>query len=193
MGGGGVIYHYDGLAWSSMMHDPIPLLNAVWGTGSANVYAVGEQGAILHYGGSVWRKLPIDRSAQYAAVWGSGPEDIYVAGTEAVIGPPGLPPTARPIVLHYDGQAWLTSVTPTYFTGLCGPDSNDLFATSFDGLFHFDGNSWLRVGAPLNVALFGIWGDDDGAVSVVGNSGAILHASNPAPNRESNFIPLTHR
>jgi hypothetical protein len=57
----GIIFHYDGNAWSSMMAPGIEIggtfrgmmawLNGVWATSGTDVFAVGDYGSILHYDG----------------------------------------------------------------------------------------------------------------------------------------------
>ena len=50
--GGSIILHYNGKTWSTMTDNvPTNLFLKVWGTSSANVFAVDSQGTIVHYCG----------------------------------------------------------------------------------------------------------------------------------------------
>jgi hypothetical protein len=60
-------------------------LNAVWGTGAANVYVAGAAGTIVRWDGA---KLTLEKpltTYTLNAVWGSGPDDVWAASTPSVI------------------------------------------------------------------------------------------------------------
>lgn len=57
--GGGVVWHYDGAAWSAvdlsaLREGGIPQLFKVWGRAADDVYAVGFRGIVLHWNGRAW-------------------------------------------------------------------------------------------------------------------------------------------
>ena len=68
-----------------MSSPTVERLSAVWGSGPADVHAVGVYGTILHYGGTVWTQIRYPTSAWLAAVWGSGPADVIAAGSGGTI------------------------------------------------------------------------------------------------------------
>ncbi|HET6577559.1 MAG TPA: hypothetical protein VFG66_04515 [Gemmatimonadales bacterium] len=80
----GVVWHYDGTAWTPMSLPSAAVLNEVWGTSPTDVFAVGEDGAVLHYDGSAWTVTSPTRSA-LLAVWGSSPGDVFAAGAGGTI------------------------------------------------------------------------------------------------------------
>jgi hypothetical protein len=47
--GNGSIEHWDGSAWSAAANPTSNALHAVWGSGPADVWAVGIDGTIVHY------------------------------------------------------------------------------------------------------------------------------------------------
>ena len=62
-----------------------PWLLGVWGSGPADVYAVGRPGLLLHYDGSAWELQDASRQDTLTAVWGSGPGDVWVCGFHGLI------------------------------------------------------------------------------------------------------------
>ena len=60
-------------------------LDAVWGTSSSDVYAVGWEGTILHYDGTEWSAMPSGTTAHLHDVWGMSSSDFYAVGAYGVI------------------------------------------------------------------------------------------------------------
>jgi hypothetical protein len=77
------IWHFDGTSWSAMsVPSGETVLNDVWGTSAADVYAVGDDGLVLHFDGAAWTGTPqADRTL--LAVWGSAPDNVYAVGLGA--------------------------------------------------------------------------------------------------------------
>lgn len=69
-----------GLSWT--LEDSTTTWRGVWGSGAANVYAVGNAGKVGHRTASgTWLySASIATSNNLLSVWGAGPSDIYVAG-----------------------------------------------------------------------------------------------------------------
>jgi len=78
-------------------------LYGVWGTSTANVYAVGAAGRILHFDGSSWTSMNSPTRARVSRISGSGANDVWAAGDT--------------VVLHFDGSAW-KSVTSSIADGI---------------------------------------------------------------------------
>src|SRR5262249_9204126 len=68
-----------GKTWTKQTSADAPDLNAVWGSGKDDVYAVGDGGAILHStdSGKTWATQTSDLGAIHA-IWGSGKDDIFL-------------------------------------------------------------------------------------------------------------------
>jgi hypothetical protein len=81
----GTMWHYDGSRWSRVDLPPLDeILYEVWGTGPADVFAVGESGTVLHFDGTAWTATrPTSRSL--LGVWGSSPSDVYAVGNRGTI------------------------------------------------------------------------------------------------------------
>ncbi len=102
-------------------------LEALWGFGPNDIWAVGAQGVIRRWtGGDAWTVVPSPVSADLHAVWGSRPDDVWAAGDDGV-------------VLHWEGTTW--SVIPTPYAAENRPR---LYAVSGTG-----GDVWIAGEATL--------------------------------------------
>jgi hypothetical protein len=149
--------------------NPLPQgndLNAVWGSGSNDVFAVGDYGTILHYDGTKWTIISSGTTEGLYAIWGSGSNDIFAVGS-------------RGKVLHYNGSAWTTMTSGINYNrlyGVWGSGPNDVFAVGEYGtILHYNGTKWTIISSGTTEDLYGIWGSGPNDVFTVGGSGAILH------------------
>ena len=60
-------------------------LTSVWGSSSADVWAVGSGGTIVHWNGAAWAATPSGTRNTLRAVAGSGPGDVFVASTTDLV------------------------------------------------------------------------------------------------------------
>ncbi len=89
----------DPLTLVEMNSSSLRRLDALWGSGANDIWAVGAQGVIRHYtGGDAWTVVPSPVTEDLHGVWGSRADDVWAVGDDGV-------------VLHWDGTAW--SVIPT--------------------------------------------------------------------------------
>jgi hypothetical protein len=73
--------------WTDQSPTGVPhFLNAIFGTGPGDLYAVGEAGTILHStGNGQWTAEGSGTMENLLGVWASGPNDVYVVGTNNTI------------------------------------------------------------------------------------------------------------
>lgn len=109
-------------------------LNAVWGSGPSDVWAVGGFGTIRHFDGTAWQIVDSPTADDLNAVWGSGPNDVWAAGDYGTI-------------LHFDGMTWRPTSTAwplgqkPHLYGIWGSAPNDVWVVGQEGtLVHFAGN-----------------------------------------------------
>ncbi len=107
-------------------------LEAVWGSGPDDVWAVGRRGTIRHTarGSSVWTVITSPTTNDLHAVWGSGPNDVWAAGDIGTI-------------LHYDGTSWSLATlalpngdTPTNLFGIWGSSQEDVWIVGEGLILH---------------------------------------------------------
>lgn len=124
------VLHWNGRRWSkapnSTQHEPgsgdplldVPLwssddLSDVWGSGAADIWAVGKQGGgpyhdgyplLLHWDGRQWIRLAAPPGeGGLGAVWGTAADDVWAVGSHG-------------LVLHFDGKAWSRVSVPSDVT-----------------------------------------------------------------------------
>ena len=86
-----------GAAWKPMSNCPTtgtcPSITAMWGSGPADIWAVGPSGTALHTKGIAagdggvpsWTAFDSQASGELRAVWGSGPGDVWAVGAGGAI------------------------------------------------------------------------------------------------------------
>ena len=105
-----VLVHWDGAAWTVT---PLPDtgtstgLFKIWGTGPADITAVGDRGLALHHDGADWTVQPTNDLADLISVWGRGPAEQLAVGGRA---------NGR--LARWDGAAWTGETLP--IPGLSG-------------------------------------------------------------------------
>jgi hypothetical protein len=155
--------------WRNMYSGTDSFLKAIWGSGAADIYAVGEGGTAIHYDGISWKAVKdLQKSGQiWSGVWGSSPHDVYVVGQG----------DASPI-MHFDGDRWqaMNSGATRPVRAVWGNSPDDVFAVGDAGLLlHNDGKGWMPMRAIDGVNFLGIAGDLGGRTRfIVGDGGTIL-------------------
>lgn len=127
-------------------------LNAVWGTSTSNVFAVGDGGTTVHFDGDSWRLMESGTSADLLDVWGWSGDKVWAVGRAGTI-------------LRSDGSGWtpVESGTTADLSAVWGPSPHDVYAVG-DGILHYDGTGWRTVVATGHFT--DIWGADSGEMMV---------------------------
>ena len=155
-------WHYDGNAWSEQPAGVQPYtLTDVWGSGPADVFAVGDAGTIVHYDGESWSSMESGTEESLFAVWGSGPADVFAVGWAGTI-------------VHYDGVDWTPQ--PVQSSGrlrsVWGSGGSDVYVVGDKStILHYDGIDWEAEGSLLGEGftdLYGVSGSGPGLVIAVG-------------------------
>jgi hypothetical protein len=153
-------------------------LQAIWGSSSTDVFAVGSKGTILHYDGSSWNRMNSGTTYLLRGVWGSSPSDVFAVGHNWEL----------EIILHYDGTSWseMSRGTMMGLYSVWGSSPSDVFAVGegvrhYDGnswndtILHYDGSIWSSMSSGTTDLLYDIWVSSHTDVFVVGDGGTILH------------------
>lgn len=75
----GLIFHWDGTAWSQENSGTTVALTDVWGSGDGTVYATGHDGVILRRQGTTWSAMNTGSDADFFSV-GSFQDVLYACG-----------------------------------------------------------------------------------------------------------------
>ena len=151
----------------------------MWGSGSNDVYAVGQNGTIVHTSnqGASWESLQSGTQATLGGVWGTSAGNVYVAGYTVTLNPT----TISGLVLHSidGGGTWTPAVLTAddcLLTAIWGSAPNDLYAVGGSYIFHGDGTgAWTNeYTAAGGASLASVWGSSGSDIYVVGSNGAEL-------------------
>jgi hypothetical protein len=98
-------------------------LQAIWGSGTSDIWAVGDSGTIVHYDGRAWAPLiqsPV--TVTLHGVWGTAANDVWAVGDSGVI-------------LHFDASGWSKAASPTTRTlrSVWGDPSGGVWAVGDTG------------------------------------------------------------
>jgi hypothetical protein len=172
----GFILHWNGVAWTySFGPASSTCMSSVWGTGPADVWAVG-QGVLMHWDGAGWTRTgPTGDVAR--SVWASSATDVWVL-QQSIIGGPNAPGS----VYHYDGANWTLVATGStaQLLAIAGTGPHDVWIVTDDNttVMHWDGELWSAIptgvtadGATMNA----VWGTGPADAWLGGGGIPILH------------------
>jgi len=126
-------------------------LDAVWGSGPNDIFAVGHSfpsgNVILHHDGSSWSEMASGTTEGLYGIWGSGPNDVFAVG--------GSYPSGSNF-LRYDGSSWSPMSGPTIsLKSVWGSGTNDVFAVGGNGtILHYS----LRHSLSASILTHPEWG-----------------------------------
>lgn len=177
------IYHYNGVYWAPMMGgmDALEPCKGICGTSSSNLYAAGGD-KIYRWDGVSWQieyqnscPDPYCNWTDLRDIWVSSTGEIFAVGSCAVEWSDihGTFYADQPLVFHYDGIEWTTSIfnlcatqcPDEYFEAVYGTSEDDVVAVGLTRMYHYDGGSWNEIvnGDPG----VDVWIASDGAGYVV--------------------------
>jgi hypothetical protein len=153
----GVVWDYDGAAWTAHHFEDGFNPHHIWGTRADDVMTVGADGT-RHYSGGAWT-APAAPGTRGQGVWGCG--GVYFAGFF-----PSTDFDGERVVARFDGSSWgKTAVVPSdnvQFSAISGTSPTNVFAAgiineaSADIAWHFDGKTWTDLDLPDCVGLYDI-------------------------------------
>lgn len=143
----GVLYRFDGTAWSTIQTPAKDVGTFVKGSGVAanDMWLVGPRGTLARWDGT---KVTSDRanvfSGDIKSAWGSSATDIWFVTDKATL-------------IHYDGTAY--QETPPIVSGfgaalnsISGTSASDIWLCGSEAnkavMFHYDGQAWTRSTVP---------------------------------------------
>ena len=158
--GTGLILHWDGHAWSKSLeltspgYGPNYALFGVWGSGSTDVWAVGQNCpadsygyaewyqctySALHWNGAAWSSATLPKEiGSLNGVWGSGPCDVWAVGA-STFDNVDASTVMQPRIVHWDCKAWSDASDSRVHGALRavgGGGPGDVWAAGDDGIFH---------------------------------------------------------
>ncbi|MBL8950426.1 MAG: hypothetical protein JNK82_06595 [Myxococcaceae bacterium] len=115
-------------------------LRGMWGAARDDAWAVGAAGTVVHYDGVRWATVDAGTTADFTAVAGASASDVWAVGDFGAS-------------MHFDGRRWepRAPAGPVDLDQLVVSARGDVWAASSRSseLFHWQGDGWKRVDAPL--------------------------------------------
>jgi hypothetical protein len=147
-----VTVHWNGSVWSTVANPALGRLNAVWGSGSGDVWAVGDNGQLpptasaIHWDGTAWSSVAGVEALQSAtAVWGAGPGDAWAVGQNGAA--------------HWDGTAWSLRMKGLVLNGVGGSSSSNVLAVGANGaLLRWNGTDLVTQNGASDGYYEFLWG-----------------------------------
>ena len=136
-------------------------LNALWGSSSTDIFAVGDKGTVIHYDGDgdnngspddIWELMNSGTDVKLLGVWGNSSTDVYAVGNSH------KEEYWKRTVIHYDGISWEEVPTGNGVTLMSpwGSATDDITAAgSFGSIMRYkewvegEGAEWKQIGGEL--------------------------------------------
>lgn len=135
----GVVLHFDGVEWITVLEEPHVGFSRVWGSGVTDVWVTGHakvptgegrtevdgHGVVRHYDGTSWSTVQAPTSAALGAVWAGSPGDVYAIADGGQSGS----------VWRYDGAGWIElELGGGGLNDIWGSPTGDVFAVAKGGV-----------------------------------------------------------
>jgi hypothetical protein len=164
-----LVLHFDGTAWKRLDPGGTDTYWWVHGTGTNDVWMVGENGRITHWDGSAFKETPSTTTATLFSVWAASPNDAWAVGGT----PGGGTNQPNDVLLHWDGASWQPSPIAkpagrTFFK-VWGTGSDNLYVVGEAGtIWHRKGTTWSAEPNPAHGTLLTVHGCSANEVYAVG-------------------------
>ena len=145
-------------------------LNAIWGSSTSDIFAVGAHGVIWRYNGSSWSAMDPGTDTHLYAVSGASSSAVWAVGWGGAI-------------YKYNGASWSpqTSGTTNHLRGVWAVDANTVFAVGFGGKIlktTNGGTDWSSLTSGTSSNLYAIEGASSSVIWAIGASGTIRKTVN---------------
>ncbi|MEO8841255.1 MAG: hypothetical protein ABI591_03710 [Kofleriaceae bacterium] len=139
-------------------------LRGMSGTGSDDVWAVGEAGTLLHYDGTKWTRVAANTHDEFQGVKSFDRDDVWAISSTSAY--------------HFDGHVW-TKVTIADFSypyAIAGSSGSNVWIAEYGGVaHHFNGSSWTKTQTPGTNILYTIWSAAPNDAWAGSNSNGLYH------------------
>ncbi len=177
-----LIAHWDGNSWTSWKLQQLGQLFALWGTSSANLYAVGSGGLIFHFDGTSWTQQQSGTTFPLRGVWGADAAHVYATGNDES--------TGQGTLLQSDGLSWKevahSSISDTLYGDMRGVWCKTPEKLTIVGSLCYEGKpgQWTLATIPSNspgphytdlAAMDAVRGDNANNLFITGFYDLIIH------------------
>ena len=115
--------------------------NAVWGSGSNDVWAAGDCGLMAHFDGNSWSTVDVG-VAYVNGLWGSSASNMYAVGGLWHLSTDNW----RQVILDLEGGDWIEVVegNDSWLLDISGSSADDVYVVGGE-FYNFDGNAWQVI------------------------------------------------
>ena len=174
--------HWNGSSYSRICIPSFGFLQGglqkLWGTSSANLFAVGGNGTIIRFDGTSWQAMESGTTVDLFDVWGSPDEStVWACGYDSDL--------SESVLLRYDGTRWEEyghsppwGVYQDLFASVWFPRTDSTFVIGNRGVFrHAQGipNGYRMLALDLSDLPYRMRGVDRNDATLVGNNGMVWH------------------
>jgi len=177
VGKGGLIVHFDGTSWKTMLNPEKDDLHAVYGTAANTIFAGGDAG-LLGYDGTAWTSLAssYDKPA-IRGIW-SNDAAFFAVG-------PGGAMRYRNKSSTYWSSVYFYPTTGKDFAAIWGTGT-ELYVVGKAGLVLkctascTQSSGWTTMTSGTSSDLQGVWGAANNDIFAVGLDGTVIHYNGTA-------------
>ncbi|GAB3399947.1 carboxypeptidase-like regulatory domain-containing protein [Flindersiella endophytica] len=150
-----ILLHWNGTAWRAVDHPCAAGLRSLDAASAGAVWAIGGSAA-CYFNGSAWTAArpappPVpDRTLLLSDVAVLSPTEAWAVGRISI--PCGENVCSAGEIQRWNGAQWTRFTTfGLDVSSVHAIAANDIWASTDDGMLHFDGQTWTRVPAPAGV------------------------------------------
>lgn len=170
---GGKVYHFDGASWNRFYTGTYDLyVRTMWMESDTSMFFGindGDSAVVLHYHDGEWTESRFFTSSRLVDIHGTSASDLYAITKEEIY--------------HFDGSSWSDPIamggweTITWKVVWCESSNSVWLLGAVDYasyvILHFDGSQWEEDLKVDWTYLYALWGDDEGVLYAVGNTGMV--------------------
>jgi hypothetical protein len=170
VGVAGTVLSWDGREASASPSSEIVSdvdLNAVWGTGSGDIWIAGDAATLLHRDGDGWSQVTLGEliasDVDFEAMTGDA-DHIWLAASDGSL-------------LRFENGEWDRAAQGAdRLSSAWSDETGEVWAVGDRGAsVHFGDQTWVTSNEPVTADLFGVWGSATNDVWAVGDAGSVLH------------------
>ncbi|MEO8698551.1 MAG: hypothetical protein ABI867_00875 [Kofleriaceae bacterium] len=204
VGDGGVVIHWDGVAWTQMQASTSTLF-AIAGSGPDEVFAVGDGGTISRYTGAAWATAnpPSGTTMPLLDVAALGPDEVVAVGGDGIFhlrttvwmqesmvpfaavaarGPSDALVVGSNVGKRWDGSVWTPTGGGGFGTAADVWPWTSSYALVSDDVWTFSGTDWTRASTSSSASTRGLWVAPSGRFWLAGAGISHLDGSTLTPD-----------
>ena len=150
--------------WQGEASPTMAALNAAWGSGASDVWAVGDLGTILRWDGTAWTTQTSNTVSNLRGLWGVDNKNVWAVGDNGTI-------------VQWNGTAWTVLPKPSnthFYHAIGGLDASNIWVVGLAGVIvrgssNGSGSTWTAQSSGTTATLSAVWPADASNVWAAGD------------------------